>query len=1741
MLIFSSEPANAAPNNMVLSNCQPHPFPARVRNAFAQSLQIALWPILLAGTILHAAAGEKRILLRNKTIVTARLDRQSLRAQAGEIPVSGLYLLQFSGPAPADLREQLAARGVNLLRPVPEEAFVAELTDAKLNEIRALPFVHWAGPYRPEHKTHFLVQQIAQIADDRQIAVTALLSSTATARETAILQRVFRLLTRYAKSSSGRLLQGQIAARDVHLLAQSKAVLWIEPAPEPKLVDAVAAQIVGGEGEEMLPAVYELGYDGEGVTVAVADSGLHLGEGEEMHVDLAGRVDGFFYYGELLDASDEHSHGTHVTGIIAGDGSSGETDENGFLYGLGVAPRARIVAQRIFDGAGGYQAPPSYGKLTADAVRAGAVIGSNSWGDETQGRYDISAMEFDALVRDADPETPGDQPYILEFSAGNAGPGERTIYSPAVGKNVIATGASQNNRFDFFIYASGQESMADFSSRGPCEDGRIKPDIVAPGTWIASLQSAGATDENAWAPISPLYQYQGGTSQAGPHASGAAALFVQQYRERNAGATPSPALVKAALINSAVDMDNTVGILDGGTSYVPNMDEGWGRVDMWELLSGDRSFDYTDQTSLLQAGQTFEKRLVLASGDLPLKVTLTYTDVPGFPPAIPALVNDLDLEVISPSGTIYRGNQFIQGQSVPNAPGTDAINNVENVTVELPERGEYIVRVIARRVIEDARRDTITIDQDFAMVFSGDVPAPGEGVISLDRRAYSVPGLVQLKLIDFDLAGQAQALVLLTSTTQPNGLPLQLNASGPGVFTGQVATAIGPVANDGRLHVQHGDQIEVRYQDVSPSDLVTAQARADLVPPVVTNLLATNRFGKELISWNTDEIATGVVYYRTNGAAFQAVTNHIPSLRHEVIIDALFESRTYFYYIVSTDEAGNTITNDNNGAFYSFVARPAATVLLVDAYTHTPDSEAPEIPVTEYTVPLDRTGISYEVWNVSSNGSPTVSDLSPFRVVMWRINDSFWDVGNTISPAQQSVITEYLSGGGSFFLSSMDILTRLGPIAFRSNVLQVAEFKQRTSALDECPDCDEDYGAAEIEGAPFEGLTAGMLVPLDYSNYPVFELEPILPNIGPDLSDIFVPGTNAAPILLQEDGGVVGIKSPRAGQDNSGRVVFLSFPLDAVPLDGPAPNNRATLLRNVLAFLAPGLNGLGTISLDNTSYTVPSRVTIEVADSDLAEQQSVSVTCRVVNGGASVTAELKPTVRPGLFRGFLTLVTTNEPAAPERLPIGDGDELNVEYMDQSANASVQAGAAIDVDLPEISNRQLEADYESALITWETDEETDALVQFGESTFLGKTAYHPGPNSAHSLLLSPLVPDRIYYYQVVSRDAAGNTVVDNNDGKLYTFRTLKPLFPPWSDDLESGATDWSVQDGEESVGRWTLGKPNNALDTAAHSPDHAWGSNLNGESTDYTSSFLVSPAIDLTGGNHATLKFWHNYDFLGDATFELGRLLLFTNTQTQPLTLDNYEEFTMGWEEMEYDLTPYIGRVVHLVWAYEMLDFSFEGTVHPGWLVDDVQVTITNLARGTLQITNNIADATFVLTGPTSFEGSGRWLVRSNALAGKYVINFSPVPYFETPPPETNLLAADSVLTFNGRYTFADVNQNGLPDGWEMEKFNEVSPSRSADMDTDGDGLSDGAEFAAGTEPAQAESRLQVFSAEILSNNRIRLNWPSTPGKTYQILGSRDGTSWEKYSAPVRASSESTQFVVPAPQGRFYFFKLQLQN
>ena len=778
----------------------------------------------------------------------------------------------------------------------------------------------------------------------------------------------------------------------------------------------------------------------------------------------------------------------------------------------------------------------------------------------------------------------------------------------------------------------------------------------------------------------------------------------------------------------------------------------------------------------------------------------------------------------------------------------------------------------------------------------------------------------------------------------------------------------GAAAADGRLQIAHQDDIEAIYQDPA-AGARTATAVADLVAPVITRVSATNQFGQMVVSWTTDEPASSVVRFGTNSTLGTTVLRSGLVTDHEVELTNLVAGRTYLLAVSSTDAAGNTATNNNGGLFYSFTAVPSATVLVVDAYIE--DPEAPVIPVETYTDTLTQIGVSFDVWNVGRRGSPVLGNLRSYQVVMWRINDSFNRSGDTLTAAQQSVIQQYLNAGGAFFMSSMEILSRLGPVPFRTNVLQVQQFLTNPNFFEPCADCDEDFGVPAVEGVETDPLARGFMASLDYSAYPDLEFL----GLGPDFSDTFKPGTNAAPVLLEiASGKPCGMKYPRTGLDSTGRVVFLSFPLDAVPADTAAPNNRSGLLRDVLQFLAPGLGGFGTIALNNTEYTVPDRVTVEVADADLAGQRQTSVQFSSTTDPVGLAVTLNETVVPGLFRGSVTLVPAHNPSAPGQLRARNGDTVTAAYRDVSGNATQTATADVDTELPVITAVSATPEYEEAVVQWETDELTDALVQVAENPVsfpINRVGYVAELDFTHEVRQSGLAPDRVYYYRVVSRDAAGNTAMDDNGGAFYTFRTLRPLTPPFVDNLEQGNNGWTTFNGEDSQATWALGVPHNGPGASAHSPINAWGSSLNGDFLDTADTFLISPALDLTTGNHGTLRFWHQYDFSERTEFdllEMGEVVIVTNILSPPIVLEQFFDVSTGWEEAEIDLSPYMGHVVFLVWHHQL--YSFDPAARPGWLVDDISVETETVTLGTLRITNNLAQARFVLNGPLNRSGQG---------------------------------------------------------------------------------------------------------------------------------------------------------------------------
>jgi len=1662
--------------------------------------------------IAGASQTHKTIHLRNGPITTLPKGRQATPPSAATNQKARLHLIQFEGPVQPEWREALQELGVDLLSYVPDDTFIADTAGVPPGQLRHLDFIRWVGPYKPEHKVHQKLQLQAAAAAGQWLDISVLVAPRAREPERLAIRRLLTGSPSQSRLPQGTILRGRLPAARLARLAESDAVLWIEPAPRMTLYDEQSSKIVGGDdgNRGTLTWSQQLGFDGDGVVVAVADSGLDSGDTNSMHPDLAGRVDEILHYGSVPNGADLHSHGTHVAGIIAGNAATGETDEEGALYGLGVAPGAHIVSQRIFDAIGGFTyTNSSFEQLTRDAINAGADVGNNSWGEDTQGQYDLNAMEFDALVRDADSIAPGDQPYILEFSAGNAGPGSQTIGTPALAKNVIATGAAENNRFnlplpEFTLYDRGEDTMADFSSRGLCADGRIKPDVVAPGTWIASLRSVFANDDYAWWPISDNYMYQGGTSQAGPHVAGAAAVFVQYYRFNNGGQTPSPALVKAALVNSAVDMDNAL----GDTGPVPNGDEGWGRVDLTQIIGSSTLHEFVDQTHVLTNNQVYERRVVVADSGAPLVITLAYTDVPATPAAARALVNDLDLEVLAPNGSLYRGNQFQNGVSVPNALGADRVNNVEGVRLTAPQPGQYLVRVRAYSIVDDALSQTPALDQDFAMAISGNLIPPGDSLVATDRRFYTAPSQILLTVVDPDLAGSPSVGVTVKNTTQSDDEGIVLTASGTsGVFTGVVATATGSASADGILQIAHNDQIQVDYFDASAGVTRIAYAVADLAPPALNAVTSTTEFGVTTIAWTTDEPATSILRYGTNSTLGSSLTNQVLTTDHSIIAVGVQSGMTYVFHVSSADEAGNVATNDNGGSLYTFYVTPPGTVLLIDSFE---GGGLGSPPLSGYTIPLDAIGVPYDVWDAVSSNAPPLSILTNYEALVWRVDE----LATSLSPADLTSISNYLDSGGALFVASMEIFSRVSEVGgsdFIRNVLQVESYltDEGGSTL-----------AGHVTGVTSDAVGRGIDLTTDYTVYNDLWFG----FIGPDISDTMVPTTNASVVFRNSYSDGIGIRWPAVGQEAPGRLVLLSFPLDAVPL-GSGVNDRTHLLRNALSFLVPGVSSLGSVALDSSFYPIPGNALIEVSDSDPAGSGSVLVTAFADTYTNGVNVTLSERNAPGVFSGSLQIVSNTTPAAPGVLPAADGDNLWVEYWDASSGETQRSFAVVDAVPPGISGVTNFVGYDATRIGWTTTEDADALVQFGESPLLERSAYVSSMGTEHDVLVTNLIPNRTYYFRVVSRDAARNAAIDDNGGLLYTFTTLTPELTPWVDDLEGATTNWSVVDGEGSQASWMLGTPNNALATNGHSPVNAWGPNLAGNNDDAVQTALASPSIDLSGATSAELRFWHTYDFTDpDVIYDTTELYLVIAATSQVIPLRTYFGASGGWEEEVIDLTPYVGNVVTFVWHYFM--FSFDTDPHAGWLVDDISVTSDNVAN--IRLTNNIAQATFTLVGPKNLTGVGRDVTYTNVTPGAYTVTYGPVDWYVAPAAQSNTLPVAGNLTFLGNYTFADVNNNGMSDPWEMAYFGEVSSNHTYATDFDNDGFTDGAEFNAGTNPTNATSYLHLNAPFTVPNGNLRLTWPAVHGHIYRAEFSSDLLQWTPFSVWLRATNNILGHTFPPP-------------
>ncbi len=444
----------------------------------------------------------------------------------------GLYLVHLLGPVASEWREELESVGVDIINYQPNFAYEVVMTPELAERVEDLDFVDWVGIYQPGFK----------LQDDIEPGLVSIEMVDGTRIVTEILEE-----------------------SELVKLAHMNDVYYISTYYEPKLHDEMATQIVGGglwiyepdgdpdsayrgEGQYGSHAT-QLGYDGSGYVTAVADTGLGDGTtGNAGHPDFDGRVVGGYDFDDETTAegswSDGHGHGTHCTGSVAGHthGGTGDTVYEDYYSAEGLAPGSDLFAARIFDDGGGWCGPDDYREIVwVTRDYSDPVVHSNSWGAETEGEYTASDSDFDEVTRDA-----GDgDPMTIVVAAGNAGPGARgggynSVGSPAVGKNIISVGATEN-------YPDGNpDNVAGFSSRGWTDDNRVKPELTAPGQDIYSTEPGGG------------YQYMSGTSMACPAVAGAATSLVHWYDDTY-NTEPNPSMVKALMINTAYNLANDNG------------------------------------------------------------------------------------------------------------------------------------------------------------------------------------------------------------------------------------------------------------------------------------------------------------------------------------------------------------------------------------------------------------------------------------------------------------------------------------------------------------------------------------------------------------------------------------------------------------------------------------------------------------------------------------------------------------------------------------------------------------------------------------------------------------------------------------------------------------------------------------------------------------------------------------------------------------------------------------------------------------------------------------------------------------------------------------------------------------------------------------------------------------------------------------------------------------------------------
>ncbi len=707
------------------------------------------------------AASAQSIYLNAGVIDTSSAAAPARKALA-ETPGDQLHLVQFDGPIQPEWVAQLQAAGYRIVDFIPDNTYIVYGGAAARKAVRAgLSHVQWEGAYlaadkiNPRARPAALAARKAANPGSDLFAVQLVQDEAANAATLALIEDL-KLAPVRSVSPNPQLgfvnVVVALPAERIEELAARPDVLTVNTYEFPRPLCERQAQIVAGNlnaaGSQPSGVGYyawllskgftQTQFDTSGFIVDIADDGWDNGVAatpanrefrKNGDAAQASRVK-YSRTGSTLSSVNSHGadgHGNINVSIVGGfstNSGSPFVDSAGYHRGQGICPFANLGNTKVFADGGTWDPTDAQeAAFIASNYSSGVRISSDSWGNTGDGSYDVSSQNYDTWTRDSQPAVSGNQQVLYVFAAGNDGSGASTIGPPGSGKNIISVGAAENyNQFGTdgcSVTDSGADNandIIDFSSRGPCDDQRKKPDIVAPGTHVQGAASfysgyngSGVCDQ--YQPSGQTnYAASSGTSHSTPAVAGGSALVYQYFINQGWG-TPSPAMVKAYLMNSARYMN---GVDTGDT--LPSNNQGMGMMNLGTAFDGVARIlrDQLTNDLFTASGQSRTFYGTVTDANKPLRITLGWTDAPGSTTGN-AYKNNLDLAV-TVGGVTYKGNVFSGSNSVAGG-SADVRNNVECVFRPAGATGMVTITVTAFNINSDGVPNFGgALDQDFALV-----------------------------------------------------------------------------------------------------------------------------------------------------------------------------------------------------------------------------------------------------------------------------------------------------------------------------------------------------------------------------------------------------------------------------------------------------------------------------------------------------------------------------------------------------------------------------------------------------------------------------------------------------------------------------------------------------------------------------------------------------------------------------------------------------------------------------------------------------------------------------------------------------------------------------------------------------------------------------------------------------------------------------------------------------------------